>query len=255
MSRRLAVVVGDDRHDPLIAPVLGELEAAGIDTVHVQPKTLALRRLHVDAGHALLDGRRIDAVVFRAAPTAGFADGFSDADSDFASAEVRASWLHVMSLPSVCAVNRGDCDVWFVSSEWSVWRHRLKGAGVPVVGLAVGEVADNAQEHWIQWGGGIGAAPDPLAARCFAAATVRGPLRDPALWCAGAIVDGSAPTPLQRIASVLVQNGVTLAGIDVDAKGRVISVTTVPQISAGIAPEIARRLGGYIHDDLVGRGP
>ena len=231
------------------------LAAAGRQAQLLRPGALALSDVRVDAGSCELSGSPIEAAVFRAVPTASFADGFTDEDAGFSSAEARAVWLHLLSLSSVCAINRGDCDLWFVSSEWPVWRRRLGAAGVPLSRIVVGDHVVDERGYWMQWTGGVGAAPDLLAARCFAATIVLGDRPTRSLWCVGSVLDGPRDGAVMHAGNVLTSHGVALASIDVDVDGRIAAVNTIPSISELMAPTVANVLARYIDGNLAGRRP
>lgn len=242
------VLVGDERRDPLLPALARELAERKLAVRTAPAETLGALRLHVDESGAWLDGMRLRNVVFRVRPSADFAGGFASDDAPFVSSEIRALWLHVLTLPATTMVNRGDVDTWFVPSEWAVWRRRFVRARVPVTPLAVGP--HDGARHWLQWSGARSAAPEPTAARALGAATVAAASVRRVLWCAGAAVDADDVEPVRAAGHVLEAHGVALAGLDLDEHDHLVGMTSFPSLDADAATVVARRLAGVMYGPL-----
>jgi hypothetical protein len=247
LTTGLAVLIGEERSDPLILPLAEKLARHDVNVELIEPGLLATSPVSVTVGGAWLKGTPITAAVFRATSDACLADSFCDDDRSFANAETRSIWLHVLSLPSIRCVNRSDAELWFALQEWPVWRGRFAAAGVLVSPLAVGDVSLERPGSWLHWGGGTSAGPTDAGVRrafCAAVAGTSNLIRS--VWCCGRVIGGPTSNAIERAGHVLRSHGIVLASIDADASGNVVTVTTRPVMSPAISEPAAEHLAAYL---------
>ncbi len=236
----LALIIGNRKVDPLIDAARERLLASGYQVCVIAPGRLALARVAVNSGEAFFEGGRIAAVLFRAAPAENFGCGFAAEDVSFAAAEARALWVHILSLPSIAAMNRADCDTWFVPSPWLVWQRRLESAGVPTSRCTFG-VPSTGARTWLQWSGGFAREPAPEAVRALGAATIDAqPLRE-FLWVSRSGNAESTPH-LAAAGRVLETFGVRLASFYLDPDDAIAAVSTFPRVPGHLATDTAIRI-------------
>jgi hypothetical protein len=244
---RAALLVGDPVADPLVPALAERLGAAGVDVRVVRPDDVVSLSVDARADRCEVDGAEVDVVAFRAHPTLLDAPAFDRDDRSFAAAEVRALWLHVLTLPAVTAMNRSDAELWFLPSEWPVWRRRFAAAGVPLAPLRVGVSGGEAGDAWWTWTGALTRPPPASVAAAVLAPTVEGPVAR-ALWCAGDVVDGPAPAAavVEAAGAVLDGAGIVLAGLVLDGAGRLVGASSFPTVPAAVAAAVADRVVDHL---------
>jgi hypothetical protein len=235
----IVIVHSDD--DQLAPAVADELVARGHHVRRLAAARLAASPLTLTPQEARLEGEQVAGVVFLCRP-----DGdFGGADRAPCSNEARAAWLALLQLPTVVTAHRPDAELWYSSSEWSVWRRRLVAAGLPVADLVVGDHPDEADAMWLPWGGGVSKAPEPGARRAFAPALARRSSMAHSVWFGGECLDGAAEPEAGAAAQVLRAHGAELAGITRDAWGRVMVTTAHPHVAGGAVTRVAQRIGAF----------
>jgi hypothetical protein len=206
----------------------------------------ALGRTPIGVGDTVtMDGRCVQAVVNRCMPGSRLAAGFANEDADFAEAETRATLLAILTHRAVKAVNPSDVDMWFALAEWPVWLARCARAGVPTVPLTVGaahRASPLANGHWLTWSGQLAPVPEPEARAALACAVLPITSMRQVVWCRGIALEGAPSAAITAASQVLHKYGVSLAGITVDDRDRVVSITTLPAVREAQAPRAAALL-------------
>ena len=239
-------LVVDDATDALARQVAAELARRGRQVEHVPALRLGMLDVHLAGRSATVNGRRLGAVLFRAAPWSRYDAGFTDTDASFATAEVAATWLAITQLPSVISLNRLHPEAWSTFSEWPVWRRCLAAAGVPQVEIGVGDL-EEIEPTWLPWGGGVATAPRAAIRRSFAPALTRATGLRHGLWFDGTLLDGSGSPAAEQGAASLAADGIRLAGISIDRSGRVAAATAHPRVADATAAAVA----GQVADALA----
>jgi hypothetical protein len=245
----LAVVVGEETTDPLIPALVAALRRRACEVQVSTPGSLALAPLTADSERATWSGREITAAVLRSPPDRSLAEGIEEGDRSFATSEVLAVWLHLLSLPSVRSLNRTDPEAWFAIGDWTVWRRRLAAAGLPLAPLVVGdcEPAAPTASRWAHWGGGDAAGPvGAVVRRTFVAAVVATSALHRSLWCCGRVIEGRRSSAVEGAGRVLAGHGITLAGIDTDDEGAVVGATSRVAVSPAAAGPAAEALAEHL---------
>ena len=131
------LVVGDPVADHLVPAVCRHAERAGWVVRVVGPFDLADLSLTTDERTLSVEGRRVDAVVFRLSLDLLVAPGFADDDRGFATDELRAVWAHALSIPTVATPNRGAAAHSLLRDPFA-WRDLLVAHGVPIAPVSIG---------------------------------------------------------------------------------------------------------------------
>jgi len=222
----LALVVGVDS-DAVAGSLTTGLRGRAWEVIQLPPDSLASTTLHVQGDAAFLAQRPLAAVAFCGFPTWSQNRGFAPEDDAFCGAEARAAWLGVLQLRTVSAINRWDAEVWYSSSEWSVWRRRFVRAGVPLSAVSVGKAHAAPEWTWLPWGGaGFQARPQAGACHALASATLPARGLHRSIWCDGTVLTGDMSPVLMRAGTVLRQYGVRYATLLLDEDERIVTATS-----------------------------
>ena len=251
-----AVALVGEPDDLLLAEIAARLASRGVAHRRLDRAGLAGHTITVDDTRVRVDGIALRALFWRCDPGAALADDFVPADRGFVDAEVRATWLAAMHLPSITVVNRYDAGAWFEGAAWPVWRRRLRDAGSDrVVALAPFTFGcaseDGGAARWLPYGGGgLRPSPGPRAARLLAAGLTDDGGHDAqaAIFACGHCVEGTPVEASVAAAAVLAASGIALASVLTNRRGEVLSVDTNPGFvtAAGLAAaadRLARLLG------------
>jgi hypothetical protein len=213
----------------------------------VMPAEVSAFGVTVGETECRLGGEAVDGIVFRLSPRLFVAPGYDDEDAAFAAAELRAAWVHLLSLPRIAVVNRPNMDGWLASSEWSAWRRRLGALGIACAPRRIGEPFSGG--WWVRWAGGIGALPEGNVAQRLGSASVEaGPLHT-VLCCAGEVVgapEGDERSGDADLAVALLEAGLVLAEAVVDEQERVVALSTLPPIASEHGDEVADKVTRWL---------
>ena len=246
------LLVGDPEADPLLRVLPACLSDRGFASSVVAPLEFASVGVTVTPAGCSVNGGPVRGIVFRLSPRLLVAPGYDAADAGFAVAELRAVWVQLLTQPQIAAINRPDVDGWFSSSEWSAWRHRLDEVGVACAPRRIGTPFVNG--WWVRWSGDVAAVPEARAAmRLGAASVAAGPLRT--VLCCGGHAVGEASDRVATdsvLARALLEAGLVLAEVVVDAESRVVALSTLPPIPEALASDVAGRVADWL-DAAVGR--
>ena len=234
MSTHL-LVVGDPVADHLVPALCRRAGRDGWTVRVVGPLDLADLTLATDDRGLAVDGRAVDAIVFRLSLDLVVAPGFAEDDRAFATDELRAVWAHALSLPSVTTPNRGAA-VHSLLRDPLVWRDQLSAAGVTLAPLTIGRAPGGAR--WVHTDGTLRPLPGATFARVLGVAAVPARRWRRIVCCEGEIepgVERPLATNARRAARVLAAAGAGLTELCVDHLGRVLSVGVHPVVSAARA--------------------
>ena len=236
------LVVGDPVADHLVPAVCRHAERAGWVVRVVGPFDLADLSLTTDERTLSVEGRRVDAVVFRLSLDLLVAPGFADDDRGFATDELRAVWAHALSIPTVATPNRGVA-AHSLLRDPQAWRDLLVAHGVPTAPVSIGRAP--AGSCWLHADGSLRPRPDARVVRTLGMATVPA-RRWRSVVCCGGEVEPGLPRAIDTIArsaaQVLAGAGLGLAELRVDQLGRVLTVGVHPVITADCADWVAGAL-------------
>ena len=247
-------VVAEDA-DPVARAVEAKMRQLRRRVLYIPTSELASIPLQIVDDSLLLQREAISAVLFRARPDSHFGGNFVESDASFSSNEARATWLAALNLPSVCAINRADEELWFSNAEWPIWRRRLISEGIPVVSLSVGDI-DSLNDRpvvWMPWGGVFAHPPGPYARRAFATALIPAEGIHVTLWCCGSPIDGPGDGFIRGAASVMSSHGIELASIVSDSTDRIVSCTAYPDVPESFVSPVAHRITEVLNADMRGR--
>jgi hypothetical protein len=241
--------------DPLAESVATSLDQRGIETRRIDASRLALEPVALDADSATLDGRTIDAAIFLAEPMASFGGDFVPEDADFCDAEVRATWLALLNLPSVATVTRWTAEEWASLGEWAIWRRRLLTEGVPCSPLAFGVDPTDGDIRWMPFSSSdTHAVPGPVGRRLMVPPLTSAQPTTASIWCCGQVIAGPDSEIVHRCGRVLERYGTRLASIVLDERGAVFACGSRLQIlDESTAHAVAESVSDQIHADLSGR--
>lgn len=246
------VIIVDDGTDSLAQTVNELLRLRGFGAYLVPVGRLATCRVAVTPREAFIEGQPVRGVLFRARPDAQFSEEFIKEDRFFCTSEARALWLEMLQLHTLTVVNRPDGELWYSSSEWCVWRRRLRARGVPVAELAAGDVSAGDGWSWLPWGGGVLPSPVPEIRRMFGAAITRSKVFNRSSWCYGRVMSDCNRPVVRDAIAVLEDWGIRLGALLTDASDRVVSCTAYPTIPDVLVRDVALRvteaLGASLHN-------
>jgi hypothetical protein len=225
---------GDDTvgNDRVGAGVARRLREVGHTVLELPTGELASVPLELRKDTAWIGDRRLEAALFFSSPGTCFSAGFVPTDQGFVDNETRATWLTVLSLPSVWTLNRPDPEVWFTNAEWTVWRQRLRHSGVGVAPLDAGCV--EAGRPWLPYcGESIASMPATQVGTFMAAAFLRETETHTTIWCCGeplttthtAAADDPSPAVTE-----LELRGCRFFSTTTDSEGRIVRLTTFPTL-------------------------
>jgi hypothetical protein len=248
------VVVGADA-DPLAEAVTASLSSRGVDTRRIDASQLALEALELDRDGATLGGRTIDAAVFLAEPTASFGGDFAREDAEFCDAEVRATWLALLNLPSIATVTRWTAEEWTSLGEWAIWRRRLLADGVACTALAFGMDPADGGTRWVPFSSSeTHSLPGPAGRRMLVPPQTSAQPAGTSIWCCGRVVAGTDSQTVHRCGQVLERYGTRLASIVLDQDGAVFACASRLQVvDEPTVISIAESVADQLHADLSGR--
>lgn len=250
MSRHL-LVVGDPVADHLLPALVATATESGWTVDSVDPFGLADLAVAADDTTLTVRGRRVDAAVVRLSLELLVAPAFDAEDRSFTANELRAFWAHALSLPTVRTPLRGSVTTSLLR-DTCAWREMLEANGVPVAPLHLGSTTD--ESWWVHWDGTVGPAPASDVARVLGATTVRARAIRTVTCCCGA-VDPDTPDSLlptaRRAALVLADEGIGLAQLTIDERGRVLAVAAHAPVRPEHAGWAARSLVAYLEEDLA----
>jgi hypothetical protein len=252
IAERIVAVVAD-ADNRFANATAATLSRRGAVVIRLRPGDLVETRVHIDDHGVWIADSQLDSVAVFDRPPHGWGAGFVDEDESFAAQEWAATWLAVLSHPTVTALSRTPPTVWYSPTEWPVWRDLLQAAGVQVTPIAVAASAAVKDGTWMSWVGGQGRPPDDRAARALMTATVseRGLTN---VYFAGSTLIPPTTQQQVRVAVEVLANLQTHFGrLTYAITGAVVSFTAWPAIPDGVIPLLAPACVEVLHGHLVGR--
>jgi hypothetical protein len=244
-----------DAADPLAREVSGALARRRFTVKDVEAHRLALLPVALFLETARVEGQPLDALVFLTDPITSFTADFAHEDRDFCDAEVRATWLAILNLPTVATVTRWLPEEWSSLGEWAIWRRRMISHGVCVSPMSFGANGDAASDStWFPFSSGAAQrVPGRFGRRALGPAVSQARLATSTIYCCGEIVAGPDTPQVRRAVAVLELYGTQLAAIMLDEEGRVLMCTSRPAIcEISLAHAVAEKVAEHL-DAAVSR--
>lgn len=219
----VAVAWPDDR---LAGAVAHAWQERGRTFRWLDPIGLASVAATIDAGHLVIGGEPVDAVLWRLSTTSALGVEYHEADRVFVDAETRAFWLAALNLPSLASAWRPDAGVFFGVSGWRSWRSVLAAAGLPLATLSHGTSGDVWVPHL-----SLDARPWPgrrSGLRVGAAALDAGELQR--VFFAGTAMSTGADPDVRRAVAALGDAGLHCGQVVLTDDGRFVSADVIHRL-------------------------
>jgi hypothetical protein len=211
----------------------------GLPVRAIDPHRLDEHTWTLDGRSCHLDRQPLGALLIHARPYGLSASGFVPEDAPFAAAELSATLLAASQLPDVLAINRLDAEAWFEDACPGLLVRRA--AGGRACPMSYGAWPRGADVAWRPYRAlQERRPPADVAARAMGAMLApRGALDRGWYAVCGRPLEPAAPRSVDRLARSLWSEGIGLAKLYVDRRGRLGGLDVCPPIEERTAADPA----------------